>query len=225
MRIISKFHDYYDSAIGYGIDPKLMYKRDTKKVSFIIDDVFTHPRLETPETPNHDIDIFHIGFCGKIYPCVSFRRIGSTKKLCVYNSEQYKKLIRAIKGKVKKTDPRFRKLWGGKKIPEFLDEQTGKESMIDIFYKYKVPVFVIRSKQTNKWGTYNRKARTLILNPMLKEYEFYKVFDSYTAFQEINMFMSGVIGMNAPETVEISDKSKIEKKGFDEWSFRKEPEK
>jgi len=29
MRIISKFHDYYDSAMGYGQDPTLIYKRET----------------------------------------------------------------------------------------------------------------------------------------------------------------------------------------------------
>ena len=32
MRIISKYHDYYDGAMAHGIDPSLIYKRDQELV-------------------------------------------------------------------------------------------------------------------------------------------------------------------------------------------------
>ena len=33
MRIISKFHDYYDSALSYGADDTLVYLRHTEEIS------------------------------------------------------------------------------------------------------------------------------------------------------------------------------------------------
>ena len=46
------------------------------------------------------------------------------------------------------------------------------------------------------------------------------------AFQEIEMYISGVLGINNKPTVEISDKNKIVGRGFDlKYSFRKDPEK
>jgi hypothetical protein len=46
------------------------------------------------------------------------------------------------------------------------------------------------------------------------------------AFQEIQMFISGVLGIDENPTVEVSDKDKIISRGFDyKWSFRKEPKK
>ena len=55
--------------------------------------------------------------------------------------------------------------------------------------------------------------------------EFYKVIDAFTAFQEISMFIGGVLGIGEKEIVEIEDKYKIGQHGFDKWSFRKEPSK
>ena len=63
------------------------------------------------------------------------------------------------------------------------------------------------------------------LNPHYNDYEFYKVFDSFTAFQEIQMFMGGVLGSGEKEIVEVADKYKIGQHGFDKWSFRREPDK
>lgn len=65
-----------------------------------------------------------------------------------------------------------------------------------------------------------------IVNPILKDYEFYKIFDSFLAFQEIQMYISGVLGNSEKDTIEIDDKHKITQHGFDnKWSFRKEPTK
>lgn len=34
MRVISKFHDYYDIGLSYGIDPKCVYVRETREIAF-----------------------------------------------------------------------------------------------------------------------------------------------------------------------------------------------
>jgi hypothetical protein len=49
--------------------------------------------------------------------------------------------------------------------------------------------------------------------------------DSFTAFQEISMFLGGVLGAGEKNIVEVEDKYKITQHGFNKWSFRKEPEK
>ena len=59
---------------------------------------------------------------------------------------------------------------------------------------------------------------------MLKDYEFYKKFDSFAAFQEIQMFLSGVLGNKENEIIVVSDKDKIAQHGFDKFSFRKDKE-
>lgn len=218
MRIISKFNDYYDSVAGRGIDPKLIYHRNTEEIEFTNDSAFVHPRLDEPNTPGYETEILYIGFCGKAYPCISHKKFGY-KTHYSYVFEQYQRFLDLIKHNYKQ-NKRYKKLWKGISIKEFLSQKP--EEVVDIFYEHKAPVFVIKAKERDRWGFSYGKPRNLILNPRLEDYEFYRLIDPYTAFQEISMYISGVLGIDAPKTVEISDKSKIEKRGFDKWSFRKE---
>jgi hypothetical protein len=46
--------------------------------------------------------------------------------------------------------------------------------------------------------------------------------DPFTLFQELSMFVGGVLPRNPNPMVEITDdKVKVAKHGFDKWSFRK----
>ena len=49
--------------------------------------------------------------------------------------------------------------------------------------------------------------------------------DTFTAFQEIQMYISGVLGTGEKEIIEVEDKYKIPQHGFNKWSFRREPTK
>ena len=56
----------------------------------------------------------------------------------------------------------------------------------------------------------------------LKDIEFARAVDPFTLFQEISMFVGGVLPRNTNPMVEIVDQVvKAEKHGFDKWSFRK----
>lgn len=57
----------------------------------------------------------------------------------------------------------------------------------------------------------------------LKDLQFAKVLDPYTIYQELSMWVGGVLPKQGNDTVEIADKDKIAKRGFDKWSFRKMP--
>lgn len=84
----------------------------------------------------------------------------------------------------------------------------------------KIPVFAYRITGTRWTDT----TGGLILNPNLSQFEFWKVKDTFTAFQEIQQYISGVIGTGGNEPVVTEDKYKILASGFDlKTSFRKDP--
>ena len=84
-----------------------------------------------------------------------------------------------------------------------------------LFFEEKVPAFIVY------YNDLERKQK-LILNPCLEDWKFQKVKDPYTAYQEIAQYISGVLGIDSPETVSISDEEMKWEKGFDDWSFKRE---
>ena len=63
-----------------------------------------------------------------------------------------------------------------------------------------------------------------IVDPCLKDFHFNKVIDAYTAFQEIDMFLGGVLGDASDPPSPMTDRDKIVSHGMDlKWSFRKPP--
>ena len=62
----------------------------------------------------------------------------------------------------------------------------------------------------------------IINNPCLRVYQFFKIMDAYTCFQEIAMFMSNMANPEKP-IPQISNNDMIQAKGFDlKYSFRKD---
>ena len=210
MRIISKFHDYYDSVMRTGVDKECVYVRNEEEI--ILNEIWKHTgnlsdiKIESTQNKNYSCQIekFIIGFCGKIYPCIEERI--SWRDYC-YNHRQ-KIIFHYSKEFIdeKDYDKYFYK-------GSFFDKNFNEFE--SYFEKYKVPVFVTLTDNLYSSG------RKLILNPQLKKYEFFKIKDSYTTYQEIYMYLSGVLGVNQKEIINISDKDKIKKKGFDKFSFKK----
>lgn len=92
MKIISKYQDFYDSALAYGSDDSIMYIRNLKEYEITKDSKY-YPQIKTieyPESFKPYIDLFYkspvrefyfsnrlydikikcsiLGFCGQIYP-------------------------------------------------------------------------------------------------------------------------------------------------------------
>ena len=61
----------------------------------------------------------------------------------------------------------------------------------------------------------------LVVNGILKDFDFVKLFDPYQAFQELQMYLSNIAVPLKP-IPEIDDVTMAEAKGFNKWSFRKE---
>jgi hypothetical protein len=231
MRIISNFHDYYDVIQGMGIDKECVYIRKTQEIPLVLT-----PKNYRFYDEGHDIGNRHyswrirqslfnevllsasyllVGFCGKLYPIV------------VYETSDLKPVIHLFyKNNFKKGD--IQKLLGivpskytwdhaeEERVVNFLNSDYSKYQ--SLFTTYKVPIFVAGeiSKVSNE--------PVVILNSNLSHINFYKIKDSYTAYQEIYQYISGVLGINSNEMIELKDKDKIIKQGFDlKYGFRTRP--
>ena len=245
MRIISKFHEYYDTMLKHGIDNTIVYTRHNKVY-----------REHTPEYEYVDnilvelqkkakkeyISIFHrwssigignyntgvtskilILFCGKVYPCLCITTDTEERKdIYCYNTQA---VVSALATYYSKRDMANLKVstggycWKGKKsttidrLDNFFNiKELSQDKADSIHHKVDSPVLflAIRSR--------------LEYNPILTDIQFYKAVDSYTAYQELMMYISGVMGGKTPKTIELSNEVKIAKAGFDKLSFRKEKE-
>ena len=99
--------------------------------------------------------------------------------------------------------------------------------MPELFREYKVPIFIVRYiypwDAPENTDCQRHAGNYIILNGELKPHNFVRVFDPYAAFQEISMYLGGVLGTNNPPIPHVSDEDLSAAKGFDKWSFRKEP--
>lgn len=211
MLIVAKLKDYYDSALGVGgVDKTCVFQRKESKIKDVNPFKKFLPKHITSTVTETTCTMFVVGFCGKLYVGAHFANTpqpllkNKFKAFCVYGKEAIEKVL-------KERELKERNIYyylTTAKIPKIIRELDNK-SNLDLFFEYKVPIFTFGTK--------------LMLNPRLKRFEFYKVFDSYRAFQEIHMFLSGVLGNTEKETVNISNIDRLEAHGFDKkTSFRKE---
>lgn len=243
MRIISKFFDYYDKALAYGIDTGRVYVREEKEFNVLFSSPDRNHELFSIAEELPDLKFLHktglIAFCGKIYPFFSIYY--GNKLRTYYSIESYrndldsesllnflieelrsefkndspwaaKKKIEAIKNDLDNSGPY--KYWRSRP-PDYADKYIGKSIEDDIFIKYNSPVLLVFRP------SYKKDDIKGIINPRLKDYEFYRVQDPYTAFQEISMFLGSNLVKQVDPEINFSDDLKRDIHGFDEWSFRK----
>ena len=238
MYIISKHKDYYDGVVGtIGMDKTIVYERSTEEItdSKLMPKEFQgtrnggwrgvnrenpflnigHADIDRKKTKKYtERNFFIIGFCGKLYlgwklyykvkEVVDDRLEEVMKSDIVYGYENVKDFIRES-------------YWRGNLNDDV--EYVLSYNPIDIFRNINAPVFLYDRDRSSP-----RNSDAFIVNPVLKDWEFYKVVDTFQAFQEIQMFMGGVLGIGEKEIIEVEDKYKITQHGFDyKWSFRKEP--
>lgn len=215
MKIISKFKDYYDTVSdSYGVDKSIIYKRFSitlgkNEIPSILH-VDIHKIQENPfshlaslfryrnKSIHYYWRYFVIGFCGRLYVGFVFEDVGESPII----------------------------EWGENVFDRF--KQTHKETRLlkqlindienldfnDFFQYYQTPVFVF---------DINRFEQRVMLNPRLANYQFFRVFGTYEAFQEIQMYISGVLGQSEKEAKPLTDEEKIIAHGFDlKHSFRKD---
>ena len=248
MKIISKFHDYYDIGLAYGQDPKLLYIRKTANLlsDFLTNDkdfrtaaIKTYTTYSTHKDKKFEtlktVRSIAVIFCGVLY--VGFRIHNSEK---VYWS--HKAIAKAVKLSL---DRKLIKLWEdnskkkgwrkyfykndfcSEKVEKFFEKvkdynDQNKQKLINVCRETDTPIILVKEHQakTKEGKRYYTRVLKIIKDPNLKDIQFTSVVDSYTAFQELSMFISNYIGIKENPTIEIEDKYKITEHGYNENSFR-----
>lgn len=213
MRLYSDFHDYYDNAVGYGIDERVHYSRLTKSV-----DVNLKSQADRPIHRRSGI----LGFCGVSFPFIQLSRFDK-KRICDWEDEYDGKIVEEYfafsLAEYKEKENAWEEYSDDIEFYGAADEIKLKQFFLDwqsdsdtIFLEFKCPVWMMRFYDQSPNG---------ILNPRLKDLGFERIKDSFTAFQEISMYLANIL-VEQKEIIEIADKYRIEQHGFDpKTSFRK----
>jgi hypothetical protein len=221
MKLHTDFHDYYDNAVGYGIDEKVHYNRFTKEVEMRIQLKQSHPTI-------YGWAIHLFGFCGQIYPIIEVQTTNENREIIkrqfAYNIDELIEFEEEKLEYYRLNPPNYYYRYSINRADISKKERLKINQIFmdwrwqddKLFIEHKVPVWVKRF-----WHYEN----TAILNPKLKDYGFNRIKDSFTAFQEISMYLSNIL-VEQKEVVKIEDKYRIEQHGFDlKTSFRKEKKK
>ena len=250
MLIVSKFHDYYDSAAGFGVDKALVYKRVSESGGFLrlpklrgagpteerhICKDGTHVYIKASKIP--------LVFCGEVF----YRYIGEVKiatsgflgsYVKTFTHHESKGLFSAIYkeyGLSEKTDDRPRWMgsrWEPKDDSITFEEALPNQDLVGLSIREGTPVWLLRTLKYNEKDPYARGIEigprdiTYVIerDPVLKDLGFFQVKDPFQAYQDIAMFLGGVMGVGDRPMVQLSDKEVHQKHGFDKMSFRKAPE-
>lgn len=231
MRIVSTFHDYYDSVHGHlETDYKdCIYLRETKK----LDETFpieyggtgffrTKTEKYVPKFTSCGyrevqpaISTFTVLVAGKMYLGLAVDKsldepiqFFYTKKslLSYLEKERLEHLIREGKyiNDLKELESVF----------AFRDDSKLLENYA---YLNKIVVAIDFRRLDVDW---RKNKQTIILNPLLKTFQFQKVLDPYVAYQEIELWVSNLAN-NEVKPSPQTDKEKILTHGFDlKTSFR-----
>lgn len=249
MKIISKFKDYYDNA------SHLLHDNSERQIVFIRNHIeipisdeakkcFSNCEAITLKYSNHNVYLepFSILFCGKMYNGVKVdfdgvkisipntrnnkEIFGSTKVEagCFYDNESLQnKLLEAgeLKNKDEKTN-KFSRWWDHKmSIKEHLEIKP--HNLFEEFaIKNEIVIALFNFYERN---LYQNDNAIMLVNPKLSKWDFYRAVEPFQAYQEIDMFTGGVLPQKHNLPIKISDKDRINQYGFDEWLFRKMPNK
>lgn len=242
MRIISEFHDYYDVVQAMGQDQSLLYLRksrevvvETKKYPFPFILHYGRMYRNWIRLVSPTVHQFTIGFCGKIYPAIHllhshWGQIKPNEAWCFTLPEVDAFIEANFKKKeveeyhLPKSPKKWRsdtKFWDSSvrryRFEQlFAEFEAKKDAFREMFLEERCPIIV------GYWRP-QRDGCTITYNACLKDHEFFRVVEPYTAFQELQMFMSN-LAVPLKEIPEIPDKDMAGIKGFDKWSFRKPPQ-
>lgn len=253
MRILSEVHDYYDVVQAQGQDLKMVWVRKPETVAlergspdhwgrrasnWPFPVYFYQERFRRSKIGPTSTSWYIVGFCGKIYPVFKFQtkyEVGVKPVIC-FNLQQIDEYVESnfkeaafyeYKLKIPKRKTHWWKYRGRMKhwpsdllrdkFEEFFvrceEEKIVYEKM---FLDKRCPVFIADSNDPLRC--------TITYNAVLKDLEFFRMFDPFTAFQEIAMYF-GNMAVPLNPIPSISDRNLSEAKGFDKFSFRKEKSK
>lgn len=242
MKIISTFRDYYDSAQAYGHDDSRIYERVTRETNFATNvwpysDEVLQKLQAMPEAYCHTPGL--ILFCGEAWPVWR-------ETLCDRDDYSASKLDRTRifpQWERYYADLRDRPKGDslGKSKAEALEAFFGPWSEVylsmaamgrghrefggirlgeDVLIGERAPCALVLP-HSGWWHQKSHPEISVISNPILRDLDFHRIRDPFSAYQAIEVFLGSQLAPadTAPHRVG-SDEVIARQKGFDEMSFR-----
>lgn len=233
MKIYSKEHEYYDSALSLTYDDHCTWKRkfSTIMLSDIGKDTLYLPlydilkgfnpltgrgaRLGTLKSNSvaytQYLDVGYVLFCGEVYPFVKCTEFDNDNKNTFYTKDSLYQYFTSI-GFTKKDLCDTKQRWKRYSIMDDI------EKVFDIYNKNINTEQVHRIQNT---PVYIVDGYTIQVGGALTDIEFFKVKDTYSCIQDLEMYLSGTLGGTSPSMIQVKDLDRIEAHGFDKvTSFR-----
>lgn len=243
MRIISEHHDYYDGVQIYGQDGGLQYVR--RPLDEDLGETWPFPWIIPHRENNFRLKNHVIGFCGKIHPVLHLYTLGSSwqkeQEAYCYTLEEVDAFVAPLLNKKELATYHSTEKWYYNSFhvaSRRLQYKGFFDAFAEIadknqwrFEKNLSPVFVA-SLKGRAYGDYPYRGQShkpdradpgqkIVWNGNLKDFQFARIKDPYTAYQEISMYLGNMAFPNKP-IPEIDDKTMAEIKGFNKFSFRKD---
>ena len=213
MLITSKHNDYYDGLSKQYLDKSIVYNRelitlqtstlDNRSSLYSLLRYFysLHHRANLRDLPLNPI---LLGFCGQFFILYKL-------DWDVYVTED--EILNLF------SENKTSNYWYPYDIltkikSQFVELENLKSD--NVFIELDCPVFLLEYTRPNYQDV------EIIKNPILKDYNFQKLKDTFTCFQDIQTYISNVLVVNKTKETKIEDKYLMQSKGFDKYSFKKE---
>ena len=243
MHIVGdKVTDYYDSLIsqfGYSKEGNIFMREPefvskNSEYSFMLKEFprNAHRISSNDRKKDYIYKCFRVLFCGVIYGgMVIYEEVPSviaTKYHFFYTFDTLIEFLNENNISLKPDMKRHERWWSGLRSDEIFTEKFLEPYFIPDHSQKELCAarkLVIATAEPQGDSSY-RNETSIELNGALKRFQFYKVFDPYTAYQELSMWVDGHIAAPGNVMVEIADRFRIENHGFDiKTSFRRAPTK
>lgn len=237
MKIISKFHDYYDTVQSLGYDKSNLYKRETQYFDFSntyrptsVEQEFIKHNPSVLEFLNLVRSLSHFGHfdlkgpgrerwyvtpiltmvAGKFYPVLRWNVTDFSASPSTDNLLWIYDKASALE-KLSQAPVKY----------SYEENQIKKrEKKIDSFFEIGETSAGMELAIKNRWVAISHQPGTgIIIDPPLDEQELMRAVPPYQMAQEIEMFLSNLGNPEKP-MIQIEDRYKIPAKGFNNESFR-----
>ena len=225
MRLISDFHDYWDTAYAFDGDGGAVYARRRSTVpaegrlKTVLDRMPQRGLHSWRYAETHMLPVLVV-VGGKAHLGHRWWNIGSG----IHGGHVYGADAALSTPGVEPAPEKNRKedLWGTE--PRHAFNRKGFEGALDDLARLDltaecvaldVPLLAVRYDRDDY------RKPVVDLNPCLRDIGFMPVMDAYALHQEVDMFVSGVLPDASRPMVDLGDVARRDKAGFNGWSFRR----
>ena len=223
MRIVSDYKDYYDSLQDYS--DSIVWNREYLNITetdSVLKSIWEKIKLfnYTKTTGNNREGFIHtipviLGFCGEYFKYI-IEINDSSSQILLTDDFFYPKDKFIYESKEVTLDNDIRRFFS----TSYFNLDISSLNNVNLFVKYNSPILLIHPLVKDKEKDY--KNFKIIVNPSLKKLGYHKKKDIQQVYQELDMFLSGVL-TNKEDIPELDEKHRKGSR-FDKYSFRRVPQ-